>query len=732
MTRSGTFVCSLASTLVVFTSFHPTGVSDFDPSNTPLIERIYAPFDSLRTSVADYAWPTSEQLRITSAFADFRDNHFHGGIDISTNNRLGYPVYASRDGYVVRVQVSPYGYGKMIYVRHADGFTTTYNHLQKFNDRIERIVRQRQYASERYGVTILLAPGELPVRKGEQIAYSGNTGVGDAHLHFEIRDEAMNPVNPLLFPAVYEHTHDVQAPVFRKLAAEPMNASSTVNGDFVPQLFEVRRMSEGEFVVPEVLHLRGSIGLSVKASDIIDKISYENRANEFLLFIDGAPVFESRIHRFPDADTKQIAFYYDWPLWKSGEGYFQKLFVDEGNRLPFYKRAPQGTGIIECNRFAEGVHELEIIARDVHGNRARLKATAAFRHEPSFGALPPKQERRPFRRASIFSFALLSEFSLPTFLNTLRAESKLGSATPASYVILDQTKSSNTSLTIKKQFVRDFLYVSVASSLPLTIRPSVWLTRGEERTLLDLSARDANLYVAALPIASEHSGFVRIDAYADVNGSREVNAFDEFAVYAITSERGGTISSRDGAFSLKFGANAVFGTLVCRVEKTQSGYEVFPQDELLDAGAVVEYAVSEGLLGARVGLFTLSGSSSWSLLDWNKEGKTLLSAKVNQFLGEYALLRDEAPPEISRVQARYKRGVLTASFGVRDNLAGVAGETIRMYIDNDLIIGEYDPYQKRVKFEEEYELSSGAHTFHVEAADRMGNKREVEREFWVR
>ena len=113
-----------------------------------------APYDSIRTNLADYVWPTSAGKKITSTFAEFRQSHFHGGIDIGTGKETGYKVFAARDGYISKISVSPTGYGRMLFVHHRDNYTTTYAHLQRFADDIEDRVAQEQMRLERFPVEI--------------------------------------------------------------------------------------------------------------------------------------------------------------------------------------------------------------------------------------------------------------------------------------------------------------------------------------------------------------------------------------------------------------------------------------------------------------------------------------------------------------------------------------------------------------------------------------------------
>lgn len=134
-----------------------------------------------------YLFPTDASRKINSGFADYRSSHFHGGMDISTNGKIGYPVFAARSGYVYKIAVSPFGYGKMLILRHDDSTFTLYGHLSGFSEEIQRKVETVQQDEGKYGVDLKLNVGEIKVDRGEVIAYTGATGVGGPHLHFEVR-----------------------------------------------------------------------------------------------------------------------------------------------------------------------------------------------------------------------------------------------------------------------------------------------------------------------------------------------------------------------------------------------------------------------------------------------------------------------------------------------------------------------------------------------------------------
>ncbi|MBT8375493.1 MAG: M23 family metallopeptidase, partial [Bacteroidia bacterium] len=120
--------------------------------------------------------PLDIPIVLSGTFAELRSNHFHSGLDIKTQRKVGLKVYAAAEGYVSRIKISHYGYGKAIYITHPNGYTSVYAHLQKFSERIENYIKDCQYDKESYQVEVFPASDELPIHTNEIIAFSGNTG----------------------------------------------------------------------------------------------------------------------------------------------------------------------------------------------------------------------------------------------------------------------------------------------------------------------------------------------------------------------------------------------------------------------------------------------------------------------------------------------------------------------------------------------------------------------------
>ena len=132
----------------------------------------YAQGDSHLTSdyPLDYfANPLEIDLILSGTFAELRSNHFHAGLDIKTNQVEGLNVLASASGYVSRIKISHWGYGKALYITHPNGYTSVYAHLKKFSPKIERYIKKKQYLKESFEIQVFPEMGELEVTQKEII-----------------------------------------------------------------------------------------------------------------------------------------------------------------------------------------------------------------------------------------------------------------------------------------------------------------------------------------------------------------------------------------------------------------------------------------------------------------------------------------------------------------------------------------------------------------------------------
>jgi hypothetical protein len=720
-----------------------------------------SPYDSIRTNLDDYSWPTDAGRLVTSTFGEYRRTHFHGGIDVSTGDLTGYRVFASRAGEVTRVRVDATGYGKILYVRHPDGYTTTYAHLRGFAPSIEQRVRKEQERLERYPVHIEFASGELPVRKGELIAYTGETGSGSPHLHFEIRDERMNGINPMLAPQL--RTEDDIPPVFRKIAIVPLGARSTVNGQMHAAIIPVRLTRPRSFQFTRPLTIAGAAGIGVYVRDKGNGTRYSRGVYRHRLFVDGRLFFEVRLDRVPMQESQQIGLYFVRDLLRNGEGRFEKLFVDSGHDLPVYADEKKGSGWLSPESLPTGSHAVTILSQDFNGNTSELSGTIRLVAPPPaivaseangtvrFSISPPggpprvvvEEKNFSARRWASMDVHMLWDtvrssgtFALPVKVPEIvriRAATGEGPFSPPAFVVPRPQRAGTPTVRLDPEIVSSGLRVALSSDGIFTTPPVLALEEGNVRRLLPMTATDERHYWTIFTPVDTVAGKRTLVFEGTVNAD-PVRVVESLDVYPIVPGRNGTIVFDNGDFRLHFDSLSVYDTLYLQMKvSTIDGdrvYELLPDRSILREGLAITLRTSRP--SARQAIFTRSGGD-WSLLarPGNPESG-LLTARLTDWLGSLALLTDNAPPLISNFRFLHrKRSETLAMFRVWDELSGVDYKELKVYIDGKFVVPEVDGEHRRVTVVAPGGLTRGSHRLQVRVQDNLGNPSFLERGFVV-
>ena len=277
--------------------------------------------------------PLDVPLILAGTFAELRSNHFHSGLDIKTQQRNGLNVYATAKGYVSRIKISHFGYGKALYVTHPNGYTTVYAHLQNFSTAIDDYVRKKQYEKETYEIELFPNANDLIVKKGEVIAYSGNSGSSSGpHLHYEIRDNAERPVNPMLFGTDIK---DTTKPIINSIYAYPIGENAHVNRSNKKQKLQLIPKGDGDYKV-EAIEAYGTIGFAIETIDRQDQASNKNGVYAIKTFHNGTQNFEINFKRFSFSESKHINRLIDYQHYFEEKKRLQKLFLETNNPLSIY------------------------------------------------------------------------------------------------------------------------------------------------------------------------------------------------------------------------------------------------------------------------------------------------------------------------------------------------------------------------------------------------------------
>ena len=289
--------------------------------------------------------PIEIPLILAGSFGELRSNHFHSGLDIKTQQREGIPIYAPADGYVSRIKISHYGYGKALYIKHPNGYSTVYAHLKKYGDSIQNIVKEKQYKKEKYEIEMFPEAKEIPIKKGDLIGYTGNSGSsGGPHLHFEIRDANSRPMNPLLFGI---EIPDTKKPIINSVFAYPLSKDAQINQSQNPIKLRLILQKDGSYKTEKITAL-GKIGFGVSTHDQQNGASNKNGVYKIKSFCNGVEKFEVSFEKFSFAETRYLNRYIDYAYFKNNRSRVQKLFREPNNPLSIIKNEDeQGCIVIE-------------------------------------------------------------------------------------------------------------------------------------------------------------------------------------------------------------------------------------------------------------------------------------------------------------------------------------------------------------------------------------------------
>ena len=313
----------------------------------------------------DLASPLDVPLVLSGTFGELRSNHFHAGIDIKTQGREGLTVHSMDDGYISRINVSPWGYGKAIYITHPNGLISVYGHLQKFNPEIEKYVKAYQYKKERFSVSIYPKENELKISKRDIIAFSGNTGgSGGPHLHFEIRDAktqtTQNPFN-------YDYkVADTRAP---KINGAYLYSFDNINGNQLSfDNIKLNYNKEKKIFNSNKLSVSaGWVGIGVDSYDKLNGAENKNGIYSVELYKSDTSIFVYKMNSIAFSEQRYINSLIDYSYYKKKSKRIQKLFLEPGNKLSIYSKHIN-KGFIKIEEGKN--YSLKLVVKDYAGNKS--------------------------------------------------------------------------------------------------------------------------------------------------------------------------------------------------------------------------------------------------------------------------------------------------------------------------------------------------------------------------
>ncbi len=723
----------------------------------------------VRLPAQDYLWPTNASRLLSATFGEYREGHFHSGIDIKCNLKNGYPVFAIEDGYIYRLYTSPFGYGKAVYLQLSDGNLAVYGHLDQFSPRLWNYVRAEQLRHMRYATDQIFSPGQIPVEKGDTLGYTGSTGVRYAHLHFELRDSANQPINPLL--SNYTVT-DYTIPVVKALAVVPLTRETHINASPEIQVFPARYRGEREYLLSErVMQVQGTVGLEIRTYDRVHKLWNKYGPYEIELLIDGERQFLIRCDTLNFNQSHLIRIDRDQQLMQAEQGRFIRLWrYSATHEHPFYQGNHDGRLSL-----APGYHQGTIRICDFNQNCATLNFQLFYGPDTrpviqAVRSLNHQQYRVTLKRDSLFLY------------NRLRANwlNRNGHLIESPQLLEFGKTDSSYAFTVNREDVRSVILeitgkpVYKATELkafyhrpsppavkPLEIEtrfihnpktflgklhfnravpqaPQLFLRHSQGIKAVPLSTENALTYVTApVPLSWWQQGSaleLRLKDTHELLFQRELN----FTL--IDSVHNTIIRSPDSLVSVRFPANTVYDSLLVELRDfpgaaleqgaaISKAYQLFPASQPLAGNVHLQINYPP----------YLENIDQVSIYHWDKNRWKYVEAfpqlNQNTFLaeideaGKYQLLRDREPPVITEVfpgdGGRFNAATVTLlKASVKDELSGIKDDTaVLVMLDEQTLIAEYHPVKDYVRYRLPYRLQAGEHRLSITVTDRANNHR---------
>lgn len=319
-----------------------------------------------------YFPPLDIPLSLSANFGELRPNHFHMGIDYRTNGREGLNIHAIEDGFVSRVKISPFGYGKVVYIDHPNGITSVYAHCSKFLGKLDSIVSLQQIKEQNFEIDFKPDSNLIPIKKGEIFALTGNTGNSSGpHLHFELRDTktelALNPlVNGFdVYDTIPPTIQGIKIYALNKDVYRWPNKSKIANVVRNKNLYSILN---NKLTLTSDYCSDGGIGFSLEAEDHINGYTHDFSYFGSILLVNNDTVFIHENDEISFDGSKFINTHEDMDEYRKSKRKFQKSFKTNENYLESYSTSKKGIIPIQPK---DSLH-VQYFVYDTHNNQSEL------------------------------------------------------------------------------------------------------------------------------------------------------------------------------------------------------------------------------------------------------------------------------------------------------------------------------------------------------------------------
>lgn len=654
------------------------------------------------TQENDWHYPLEIKGGVSSTFGEFRGNRVHTGVDLRTNMQTGYKVYAIDDGVVSRIGVKRFGFGNVIYISHPNGLMSVYGHLDRFVEEglgLRTIMAQHQKQRKtKYPGDIYL---EIPVKRGQLIGYSGETGYGLPHLHFEVRKGGATPIDPFKHGFTYD---DITPPIIESLVIQPLDPQSFVDGEHFVREYPVT-LKNGVYQTEQIPHISGKVRFTLSAYDqigagnkcAVDRIDIyiaSSAINKVDLYVDRNRLFSNQFNWVTYDTDHRGGLVYDYLLTRLSNPtqYYYRLYVLDAERFPYREIKAVNKGVWDTSAGGEGLHIVSVKAQGINGTVSTAEIQVEVAHQPPLNRVLSVPEAG--------WYAELRDF-------------------------------------------HDFLEVVGQFTMPLQAPPMVNIVRQDsekemiEEHNLTLTQQGSDYFAETYRLQPEQDGELTITIEAIPQTGDPLTQTWIFPVNSISASRGGTVKTDQAAMT--FPAGALYEDIFANIfpttvyQETQglpvvgNVYDFRPAGVPLEKQGSIRLQYPENVKHAKtLGIYWWDNiKERWYFMDDQHDARTRSFKASIIYPSIYAILDDQIAPTISDLVPEQDSTISSQSLilqaRIQDTGKGIDESSIVMTLDDTRVAGEYDPDRYLYKYLLTRTLASGRHTVTVQAADKAGH-----------
>lgn len=747
-----------------------------------LLFLLYPSFKTVFGQDTASQWPLNGSIDLSSGFGDYRENRFHAGIDLRTGGRIGMRVIAPVDGYVSRIKTSYFGYGRGLYFTGVDGYTYVFGHLSLYAPEIESMVHSAQIKAERYYLDISLPKDSIPVKKGELLAFSGETGAGAPHLHFEKRTPNNIPLNPLAHGFQLD---DKTPPVITEIGFQLVDTFSLLqNGR--RELFLPVSGKSGVYKLDTVLYLNAPFGFLAECYDMMNPQGMKQAVYKLSVFVDDSLYFQTLFDSLSYDQVDAAKLVYDYYKASEGEKRVRRLYSKSGAEFAGNSSIRAGKGVYGLENEPPGTKRALIVAEDAFGNRTTLSFSFVWGPQHALFALDSTQITRPNTTTFFFHptipleqiavdsvVVLLSRgeqwgkpsevtiqkqdsgkfIAISNSANTATAVLRLQAYTSSGAIVPDTifnglTNNNTTKLSMTYEFVDGGLLVAINSQSKLGSRPRIALYN-ETAKLGTVYPHFFSVYkqIGFIPAQAAFSHITRIGISLSRDSASAPLIIDSLNIIAVgvATEQSFSVDNR---LSVRVKQENLYSPQFITLKKStirvkgirgivSDHYMILPETILTRSPFEMTYRLDAGQA------FNPYAGFCW--LDKEKDAWVWLGGNANKDVitatsyggGSFATVIDKEPPTITIFGVRdtmtYTDRRPRISFRIADDLSGIEDDrNFNVKVNNKWVPVEYDAEKKTGTLLMTDPFPIGDQHLAVIVTDRSGHMAERYMRFRIR